>query len=222
MGGSGGGGGVFSSRSPEQVADLVRKAEERTSAAQFESELSEILGNLLAQCNGRDVDLVRERLDAVKEVLENSIEGSVDQFFGGSVAKHTYVDGLSDIDSLFTIDKTGMTENTPAEILDQVTNTLQKAVGDVKNVSHGRMAVTLEYQDGMTIQLLPCLKTESGLKVPSSRTEGWSHIEPKAFQEALTRRNEQCAGKLVPTIKLAKAVIGTLPERQRLSGYHVE
>ena len=28
--------------------------------------------------------------------------------------------------------------------------------------------------------------------------------------------------KLVPTIKLAKAVLGTLPEKQRLSGYHVE
>jgi hypothetical protein len=27
---------------------------------------------------------------------------------------------------------------------------------------------------------------------------------------------------LIPTIKLAKAIIGTLPEGQRLSGYHVE
>jgi hypothetical protein len=34
--------------------------------------------------------------------------------------------------------------------------------------------------------------------------------------------NDECGGKLVPTIKLAKAVIGTLPEVQRLTGYHVE
>ena len=29
-------------------------------------------------------------------------------------------------------------------------------------------------------------------------------------------------GKLVPTIKLTKAVIATLPEQRRLTGYHVE
>jgi hypothetical protein len=38
----------------------------------------------------------------------------------------------------------------------------------------------------------------------------------------LTARNGECGGKLVPTIKLAKAVIGTLPKGQQLSGYHVE
>lgn len=42
------------------------------------------------------------------------------------------------------------------------------------------------------------------------------------FQEALTNRNAACGGKLVPTIKLAKAINGELPENQRLSGYHVE
>ena len=45
---------------------------------------------------------------------------------------------------------------------------------------------------------------------------------PENFQKALTRRNEECGGKLVPTIKLAKAVIGNLPDAQRLTGYHVE
>jgi len=90
-------------------------------------------------------------------------------------------------------------------------------------VSHGRMAVTVEYGDRMQIQLLPTVRTKAGkLQVPSSRGEGWSQIDPRRFQEALKRRNEQCGRKLVPTIKLAKAVIGTLPESQRLSGYHVE
>ena len=43
-----------------------------------------------------------------------------------------------------------------------------------------------------------------------------------AFKEALSSRNAACGGKLVPTIKLAKAINGELPENQRLSGYHVE
>ncbi len=43
-----------------------------------------------------------------------------------------------------------------------------------------------------------------------------------AFQQALTKRNQQCGGKLVPTIKLAKAINGQLPANQALSGYHME
>jgi hypothetical protein len=80
----------------------------------------------------------------------------------------------------------------------------------------------VEYGDGMQIQLLPAIKTEIGLKIPSSRRDDWSKIEPRGFQSALSKANEICGGKLVPTIKLAKAVLGTLPEQQRLSGYHIE
>jgi hypothetical protein len=77
--------------------------------------------------------------------------------------------------------------------------------------------------DGMKIQLLPAIGVAgAGLRIPSSRRNDWSRIEPQGFQEALSRRNQECAGKLVPTIKLAKAIIGSLPESQRLSGYHVE
>jgi hypothetical protein len=70
--------------------------------------------------------------------------------------------------------------------------------------------------------LLPAIRTPDGLKVPSSRSTGWSHINPDRFNEALTKRNQECGGKLVPTIKLAKAVLATLPEQYRLTGYHVE
>src|ERR1035437_8791549 len=100
MGGSGGG-GVFSSfRTPEQLSDTIRRAETETSAAVFETQLSEILAGLLAGYNARDITLIRERLGDVKEHLEGAIEGTTDQLFGGSVAKHTYVDGLSDIDAM--------------------------------------------------------------------------------------------------------------------------
>ena len=91
------------------------------------------------------------------------------------------------------------------------------------DVHHGRMAVTIEYKDGMKLQLLPALRTNDGrLQVPSSRRDGWSSIDPQGFERALSRRNQQCGGKLIPTIKLVKAIIGTLPEPQRLSGYHIE
>ena len=222
MGGSGGG-GPFVSRSPGELADLVRRAEDATSVAAFESELSTALADLLGTYNGRDVDLVRERLTDIKGALEQSIEGTFDQLFGGSVAKHTYVDGLSDIDSLVMINDTALEGQSPLVALKRITDIVDDHLGGGAAVSHGRMAVTVEYGDGMKIQLLPAIRTDAGgLRVPSSRRDGWSHIEPSGFREALARRNQECDGKLVPTIKLAKAIIGTLPESQRLSGYHVE
>jgi Second Messenger Oligonucleotide or Dinucleotide Synthetase domain len=221
MGGSGGGGVFSPSRTPEQLSDAIRRAEAQTSSATFEAQLSELLGELLAGYNGRDTALTQERLVDVKHHLEGAIEGTTDQLFGGSVAKHTYVDGLSDIDSLLILNDTELAEHDPVTALERMTEILAKNLRDAK-VSHGSMAITVGYSDGMQLQLLPTIRTDKGLKVPSSRNAGWSHIDPQRFQEALTRRNQECAGKLVPTIKLAKAVIGILPESQRLSGYHVE
>ncbi len=222
MGGSGGG-GTFYSRTPDEARQQVRNAEDKTTVAAFESILSETLGGLLGSYNSRDHDLVRERLGAIKDALGEKIEGSMDQLFGGSVAKHTYVDGLSDIDSLVFVNDTSLEGERPQAILQKMEMIIKKSLkGDAK-VEHGRMAVTVSFKDGMVIQLLPALKADGAhVHVPSSRTEEWSKINPVAFQEALTKRNQQCGGKLVPTIKLAKAINGQLPESQRLSGYHME
>jgi hypothetical protein len=223
MGGSGGG-GPFRYQSPEALRNRVREAEEKAKDAAFEAALSGTLGELLRDYNARDTDLVRERLDELKEALEGTIEGSVDQIFGGSVAKHTYVDGLSDIDSLIIINATDLQDKSPRGALAHMEESLEGGgLADATSVDHGRMAITVEYRDGMTIQLLPALKDADGrLHVPSSRRDGWSRINPAAFSEALTRHNQQCGNKLIPTIKLAKAINGTLPEAQKLSGYHME
>lgn len=221
MGGSRG--GPFSSRTPEELVRAVRKAEDDTDVREFESQLSAMLNDLLANYNGRDTDLVKSRLDDVKGALRDVIDGSFDQFFGGSVAKHTYVDGLSDIDSLVLINGSKLENQTPREVLAKMSEVLRAKLGDVADVHQGRMAITAQFRDGMTLQVLPAMKAEDGaLRVPSSRTDGWSHINPGTFRDALTRRNQECGGKLVPTIKLAKAIIGELPEGQRLSGYHIE
>lgn len=221
--GGGGGGGAFVSRSPQELRDIVRQAEDRTSVAAFEAELASELGSLLGAFNARDVEAARQRLDELKDLLQGSLEGSFDQLFGGSVAKHTYVDGLSDIDSVVLINDSALEGKSPQQVLDRMCRILEEKMGTQATVSHGRMAVTIDYGDGMVIQLLPAVKSHDGhIHVPSSRREDWSKINPIAFQEALTRRNQECGGKLVPTIKLAKAIVGQLPESQRLSGYHME
>lgn len=223
MGGSGGGGPFTYDRNPQVLAKLVRKSQAATSDAAFDSELSSVLTQMLGEYNDRDVNLVEDRLADVKLALEGSIEGTIDQKFGGSVAKHTYVDGLSDIDSLLILNDTSVRSDSPKDILRLVTRILAQKFGDRAAVSHGQMAVTVEFKDGMKIQLLPALRSRKDtLRVPSSRENAWSTIDPRTFQEALTRRNNECGGKLIPVIKLAKAINGTLPESQRLTGYHLE
>ncbi|WP_193181623.1 CBASS oligonucleotide cyclase [Nisaea sediminum] len=223
MGGSGGG-GTFVHHSPERLQDLVRREEDKTRNVAFETALAGELSGLLGSYNSRDVEAIRERLEDLTSALEGRIDGKLDQLFGGSVAKHTYVDGLSDIDSLIIVNDSSVSEHSPSQIISMMKDIISEYLGDKALVTAGRMAVTIEYRDGMVIQLLPALKTEDGnLRVPSSRrTDEWSKINPISFQEALTSRNFECGGKLVPTIKLAKAIIGQIPEAQRLSGYHVE
>ncbi|QPF85389.1 nucleotidyltransferase [Bradyrhizobium genosp. L] len=221
MGGSGGG-DPFLGRSPAELAKQVRKAEDETAIKAFGAELSALLGELLATANSRDVSLVQERLDEIKDEMSDALETSTDLLFGGSVAKHTYVDGLSDIDSLIILNGSELEGLKPSEALPRVADIVRNAVPTTASVGAGKLAVTIEYGDGMQIQLLPAFRFKEGLKVPSFMRDGWSHISPEEFQTALSTRNQECHGKLIPTIKLAKAAIGTLPERQRLSGYHVE
>ena len=221
MGGSGG--GTFSGRSPSDLRKQVRQAESEVTEAAFDAELAGTLGELLATYNGRDVELVPERLDTVKSRLSEELDGTFDQFFGGSVAKHTYVDGLSDIDSLLVINDSELEGKSPQAVLRKMEEIVSRGLGNEADVTHGRMAVTITFRDGMMLQILPALESKSGhIQVPSSRTAGWSKIDQIGFQRALTKPNQECGGKLVPTIKLAKAINGQLPAAQQLSGYHME
>lgn len=106
----------------------MRKAEDRTSVAAFEATLSRTLGDLLGSYNARDHELVSERLADIKDALGDEIEGSLDQLFGGSVAKHTYVDGLSDIDSLMFINDSSLEGRELQAVLAKMEKIIKKSL----------------------------------------------------------------------------------------------
>lgn len=221
MGGSGG--SIGSGWNPGEIARQVREAEKLVHGEKFQTELAGFLSQLLARFNDRDVDLVRKRLGEIVGCLEGVLADRVDQIFGGSVAKHTYVDGLSDIDCLLIVDGKVLANSQPEAVLAELSATLRKRMPNMAEVNAGSMAVTVRYPDGMEIQLLPAAREGERLKIPSSRAAGeWSTVDPAKFNAGLTKYNAACDGKLVPTIKLAKAIIAQLPEAQQLSGYHIE
>jgi hypothetical protein len=219
MGGSGSGG----SWNPQAVVKSVLDAEKAVQNEKFNTQVAGLMAELLADVNSRDAELVGQRLDVIVEELGDLAEGKLDLLFGGSVAKRTYVEGLSDIDCLLVVNDTTLEDVGPHAAIEEVAGELSTRLGDAAKVTAGRLAVTVTYSDGMEIQLLPAVRKSNRLQIPSSRIEGqWSHVDPEKFQAGLTKYNIACEQKLVPTIKLAKAIIGQLPDEHQLSGYHIE
>ena len=218
----GGSGGTFSGpgRSPSEHAEKLRKAAE-SSALEFEVELAKEFGELLTRFNSRNTGEIQERLQEIKDALHDNLDSSFDTLFGGSVAKHTYVDGISDVDSLLVV--SGPLEDAnPQHVLGKVADAIRGSLDPSIQVTTGRVAVTVLYPDGSEIQLIPAIRQETKLKVPGWETNSWSTIDPRQFTDGLRKRNDECAGKLIPTLKLAKAINAGLPENARLSGYHIE
>jgi hypothetical protein len=217
----GGGGGFFSSVNPKSLQDKIRETEKNVSDTFTEQELSGLLGNYLSDANKRDTRLITERLDEIKESIKDRLEEAVDTVYGGSVAKHTYVDGISDIDSLLILKGNKNESLSPEEFKRHVCDELKSKIKGA-DVKAGNIAITLRYKDGMEIQVIPALDNGKTIHVPAWDENKWSKINPKRFTDALSNYNQKNSNKLVPTIKLAKAINSTLPESLRLSGYHIE
>ena len=220
MGGSGGGGAYYGGASRGDLkGDAKINLEELEQ--KFRPQLQEFLDKKLLAFNDRNVDLIRVKLDQIEKALEEELDSSVDLRFGGSVSKHTYVDGISDVDALVVLRGAEDTQLSPSEIHEIAVRRLSNEIPDA-DVRSGEVAVTVDYGSGLEIQLIPALKVGESYRVPAWRSDNWSKINPKTFTDALVTRNLECNNKLVPTIKLAKAINANLPESQQLSGYHVE
>lgn len=211
--------------SEQRVNDIKRDLEDIKKSAQqsaFSTGLAQYLNEILVSFNDRDQEKVNARLAEILEALREKITGSIDFRSGGSVAKHTYVDGLSDIDLLLMVDGTGLEGRGPEVIRQRVAQLINDANLKNLNIESRTMTVTVTYDDGMEIQLLPAMRTVDGLRIPSASGMRWSDIDPEGFTKVLTKTNQSCNGKLIPTIKLIKGINANLPEQLRLSGYHIE
>ena len=222
MGGSSGGvfGGDYT---PEKYKKIIRESREQTQDRQFESQVNGMIGELLAEYQ-RNTDATTEHLSEIKEIIEEDIGGTLELRFGGSVSKHTYVEGLSDVDVLVIIDKSELTGASPEDVLSYIRTKLEgKNFKNVEDIRTGYLAVTVKFKDGEEIQLLPAVKKYEGYKIPGQNGQNWSNvIRPDKFASKLTQINQDNGGKVVPVVKLAKDIISRLPKDQQLSGYHVE
>jgi len=220
MGGSGG--GFFSGEyKPSDLRRQVREADDQVRDDKFETNVSNHIDSLLAEVNKRDAAAIQQHVEMITKAIEAEIDGSVSLLFGGSVAKHTYVDGLSDIDALVILNQSELKNMNPAQVRAYFAERLRGRLGET-SVEEGNLAVTVTFADA-TIQILPALRIGQGVRIPQADGTAWSPvIRPDRFAQKMTQVNQATNGKMVPTIKLAKSVLAQLPDSQKLSGYHVE
>jgi hypothetical protein len=202
------------------MREETQKLESELAQQKYEVEVAEAISIALGEINGRDIANTTRHLEQIKKALESEIDGSLDLLFGGSVAKHTHVDGLSDVDTLVILNKSELSDKPPDDVQSYFAELLRSKLPGC-SVTAGRLAVTV-VKDGDEIQLLPALREKDGLKIPSGVAARWSRVRPEAFTEDLTKANQESGGKIVPMIKLAKSIISQLPDQFQLSGYHVE
>lgn len=197
-----------------------RKEQDRKS---FSPELNELLSEKLSDYNTRDTDQINKHLETIIKALENEIEGTLKLLFGGSVTKFTYVNGLSDVDMLVILNKSDLAKKAPKEVLDYFKRRLEERLPE-SEISMGDLAVTVRFKSSnIEIQLLPGIRTKTGVKIIESELNRWSNvIKPRKFAEKLTEINQQNNNKVVPIIKLFKPINNKFPKDIRMSGYHIE
>ncbi len=180
--------------------------------------------DLLVRYNRRNTSAITRHLESLCGFLRQ--EGDVVQtMFGGSVRRRTYVTGLSDVDVLLIVNESSLVNQTPASVIEYVRDAIQDRLHQ-NPVSAGNLAVTVGYSDGTEIQVLPAIRTNTGgVRIAEPGSTGWSNVvHPERFAEKLSEVNQASGGRVVPTIKLAKAMADCFIRRQsrKISGYHME
>jgi Second Messenger Oligonucleotide or Dinucleotide Synthetase domain len=201
-----------------------REAEEASRQAQLDAEVNSLLNRRVIEVNRRDSERVNARLGEVESALGEELEGVDRLLFGGSVSKHTYVEGLSDIDALLVLNSSDYGGLTPSEVMLKLITALEKSLdrGEAVEIDSGELAVTVTYKEGLDLQLLPAVERGKELSIKAAGTDKWTAIEPKRFSAELSAVNQAQAGAVVPTIKLAKVILANAPESNWPTGYHLE
>jgi hypothetical protein len=221
----GGSGGSFRV-TPSEAESFQERMRERVEQQRLDADVNSYLRHELLAANDRDVEQVSSRIDQIKEALADRVEEFEDLRFGGSIAKHTYVEGLSDVDLLVALKDEHLADRSPAEFRREFARQLEGklSAADVADVRIGPRAVTVVYRDGTEIQLLPAVHRGDTMSISSADGGTWQHgIKPRAFADQLTATNKAQGGTVVPVIKLAKEIIASqLSSQRQPSGYHVE
>ena len=179
---------------------------------------------LLAQYNRRNTAATTRHIEGLCNILRR--RGVVVQtMFGGSVHRGTYVSGLSDVDLLLIVNQSSLANRQPTDVIEYVKEAIAQQL-PLNPVRAGNLAVTVNYSDGAEIQVLPAIRRSGGgVRIANPGNTGWSNVaQPENFARRLVEVNNAKGARVVPTIKLAKAIADCYISRpsRKITGYHME
>ena len=168
----------------------------------------------------RDFERHMQYRNEAEDAINEGIDDSVDIVYAGSVAKGTYVEGISDVDNHVRINGTSLEKKSPAEVKAYIRQQLSK-LPDVKSVTETSRTVTVTYRDGTEMQYVPVIKTKNGYRVADGKR--WSNVVyENRFRRDFQRTNKKCGGRLTTLIRILKKENADNPKGQRMSGHHIE
>ena len=189
-----------------------------------DAETNGYLREKLRDYNQRDAETINRHIRTLRDALEQTDGDVVVTRLGGSVIRHTYVNGLSDIDVLMIVNDSSLSGSPPNATIQHMANLIHRRLPNT-TVETGDMAVTVKYSDGNEVQVLPAIRTGSGVRVADPGRNQWSNVvHPERFARKLTQINQSNGGQVIPAIKLTKAMSEriTRSDRDKVSGYHIE
>ena len=182
------------------------------------------LRDWLRDYNARDTEAINRHMQVLRDALEQTGNDVLPVRFGGSVSRHTYVDGLSDVDGLIRVNGSSFSGQSPKAVIQGMAESIRQRMPRT-TVETGNLAITVKYADGHEIQLLPAIRTRTGYRIANPTRNEWSGvIHPERFAQKLTQVNQASRGQVIPAIKLTKALAHRLirSDRDKITGYHIE
>ena len=212
----GGSGSRYRSSSDHSRRSVVDLSTDTTNEKFLSTEISNFFQEELKQINAHDYDAIDRHKRTIEDKLESEFDVE-DLRFGGSHSTHTDVKGLSDIDMLADLGDFESSKSSD-QVIKDFANAIRERLPNTK-VSSGVMAVTVEFSDGLKVQILPAFHYRDGYQIPNPDGKGWISTYPKHFAQELTSINQKQSGQVVPAIKLIKSMCDA--NNIEVSSYHV-
>ena len=112
-----------------------------------DAEINGCLRDLLRDYNDRDTQAISRHLQVLRDSLEIRDDDVIRTLFGGSVSKHTAVNGLSDVDVLVIVNDSSLSGQSPAAVIKQMAERIRQRLPQTK-VSTGALALDFTQNPG--------------------------------------------------------------------------
>lgn len=219
-GGSGYGGGRRGGGGSNTAA--AARARDQTNRSEAKVQEEQALREILARTQRPDDTKVREQARAAaKELNRESPDLRAIPTLGGSGAKGTYVEGISDHDIVVRVSPEDSGKG-PREILHSLAAKLKRLHPNA-DVMIGRMAVTVK-EGGRELQYVPAKRDGRYIRLPIPGQDTWGNqAQPRKFVNKLNRTDARLDGGVKEAIRAFRiAQEKYLKPEERLDGYHVE